>query len=118
MLDCYQQLVYNLQMLCGTANLDYFLKEINMRFKSDSKSFKLFQALRNGESLTEAQITQRFGLKNPTATISSLRLNHGVCVYADEHFDSHNRRTVKYAIGKPSRKLIAAGYKAMALGLV
>jgi hypothetical protein len=89
-----------------------------MRFNPESKSFKLFQALRNGEALTEAQISARFGLKNPTATISSLRLNHGVCVYADEHFDTHNRRTVKYAIGKPSRKLIAAGYKAMALGLV
>ena len=89
-----------------------------MRFKSESKSFKLYQALRAGEALTEAQIAARFGLKNPTATISSLRLNHGVCVYADEHFDTHNRRTVKYAIGKPSRKLISAGYRAMALGLV
>ena len=56
-----------------------------MRFNPESKSFKLFQALRNGEALTEAQISARFGLKNPTATISSLRLNHGVCIYADEH---------------------------------
>ena len=88
-----------------------------MRFNPESKSFKLFQALKQGEMLTEAQIAARFGLKNPTATISSLRLNHGVCIYADEHFDTHNRRTVKYAIGKPSRKLIAAGYKAMSLGL-
>ena len=88
-----------------------------MRFNPESKSFKLFQALRAGEALTEAQIASRFGLKNPTATISSLRINHGVCIYADEHYDTHNRRTVKYAIGKPSRKLIAAGYKAMSLGL-
>jgi hypothetical protein len=89
-----------------------------MRFNPESKSFKLFQALRKGEALTESQIAQRFGLKNPTATISSLRLNHGVCIYADEHFDTHNRRTVKYAIGKPSRKLIAAGYRAMSLGII
>jgi hypothetical protein len=88
-----------------------------MRFNPESKSFKLFQALNKGESLTEAQIGARFGLKNPTATISSLRLNHGVCIYANEHYDTHNRRTVKYEIGRPSRKLIAAGYKAMALGL-
>ena len=85
--------------------------------KVETKSGKLLQALQNGEQLTEGQIAQRFGLKNPTATISSLRLNHGVCIYADEHYDTHNRRTVKYAIGKPSRKLIAAGYKAMSLGL-
>jgi hypothetical protein len=45
-------------------------------------------------------------------------MNHGVCVYANENFDTKGRRTVKYAIGKPSRKLVAAGYKAMSLGIV
>jgi len=55
-----------------------------MRFNPESKSFRLFQALNAGEQLTEAQIAARFGLKNPTATISSLRMNHGVCVYANE----------------------------------
>jgi hypothetical protein len=89
-----------------------------MRFNTESKSFKLFQALESGDRLTEAQISARFGLKNPSATISSLRINHGVCVYANENFDTKGRRTVKYRIGKPSRKLIAAGYKALALGLV
>lgn len=89
-----------------------------MRFNPTSKQFKLFQALRNGDELTEAQISQRFGLKNPTAAVSNLRINHGVCVYADEHFDTKGRRTVKYHIGQPSRKLIAAGYKALSLGLV
>jgi hypothetical protein len=89
-----------------------------MRFNTESKSFKLFQALESGDRLTEAQISARFGLKNPSATISSLRINHGVCVYANENFDTKGRRTVKYRIGKPSRKLIAAGYKALAMGLV
>jgi len=89
-----------------------------MRFNTESKSFKLFQALESGDRLTEAQISARFGLKNPSATISSLRINHGVCVYANENFDTNGRRTVKYRIGKPSRKLIAAGYKALAMGLV
>jgi hypothetical protein len=89
-----------------------------MRFNPESKSFKLFQALESGERLTEAQISARFGLKNPSATISSLRINHGVCVYANENFDTKGRRTVKYRVGKPSRKLIAAGYKALSMGLV
>ena len=88
-----------------------------MRFKPESKSFKLFQALTAGESLTEAEISQRFSLKNPTAAISSLRMNHGVCVYANTNVDTQKRSTVKYAIGKPSRKLIAAGYRAMAMGI-
>ena len=82
-----------------------------------SKTYRLFQALQSGEQLTEAQIAQRFGLKNPTATISNLRLNHGFAVYANEHFDTKGRRTVKYSLGKPSRKVVAAGYKALAAGM-
>ena len=89
-----------------------------MRFNPDSKKFKLFQAFRKGESLTEAQISHRFGLKNPRATISDLRINHGVSVYANEHTDTKGRMTTKYAIGRPSRKVVAAGYKALAAGLV
>ena len=83
----------------------------------NTKTYRLFQALQSGEQLTEAQITQRFGLKNPTATISNLRLNHGFAVYANEHFDTKGRRTVKYVLGKPSRKVVAAGYRALAQGM-
>ena len=89
-----------------------------MRFNPESKQFKLFQALTAGEQLTEAQIAARFGLKNPRATISNLRLEHGVAVYANERFDTKGRRTVKYRVGAPSRKIVAAGYRAMALGMV
>lgn len=89
-----------------------------MRFNPESKQFKLFQALTAGEQLTEAQIAARFGLKNPRATISNLRLEHGVAVYANEKFDTKGRRTVKYRVGAPSRKIVAAGYRAMALGMV
>jgi hypothetical protein len=89
-----------------------------MRFNPESKQFKLFQALAAGEQLTEAQISARFGLKNPRATISNLRLEHGVAVYANEKFDTKGRRTVKYRVGAPSRKVVAAGYRAMALGIV
>jgi hypothetical protein len=82
-----------------------------------SKTYRLFQALQSGEQLTEAQIAQRFGLKNPRATVSNLRLTHGFAVYADEHFDTKGRRTVKYSLGKPSRKVVAAGYRALAQSL-
>lgn len=89
-----------------------------MRFNPESKQFKLFQALKSGEELTEAQIAQRFGLRNPRATVSSLRINHGIAVYANEHKDSKGRTTTKYRIGTPSRRVVAAGYKALSLGLV
>lgn len=79
-----------------------------------SKSYRLFQALKSGEQLTEAQIAQRFGLKNPTATISNLRLNYGFSIYANECFDTKGRRTVKYVLGRPSRRVVAAGYRALA----
>ena len=89
-----------------------------MRFNPESKQFKLFQALKSGEELTEAQIAQRFGLANPRATVSSLRINHGIAVYANEHRDTKGRVTTKYRIGTPSRRVVAAGYKALSLGLV
>ena len=87
-----------------------------MRFNPESKSFKLFQALRKGEALTEAQIAQRFGLKNPSASVSEIRFK-GFAIYANEHYDTKGRRTVKYALGKPSRKVVAAGYRALAAGM-
>jgi hypothetical protein len=84
----------------------------------NSKTYRLFRALKSGEQLTEAQIAQRFGLKNPTATISHLRLNYGFAIYANESFDTKGRRTVKYSLGTPSRRIVAAGYRAQSLGLV
>jgi hypothetical protein len=83
-----------------------------------SKTYRLFRALKSGEQLTESQIAQRFGLKNPTATISNLRLTYGFTIYANESFDTKGRRTVKYSLGTPSRKIVAAGYRAQSLGLV
>jgi len=52
------------------------------KFDETTKQYKLFQALvLNGETLTEAAITNRFGIKNPTATISTIR-QRGFAVYA------------------------------------
>jgi hypothetical protein len=99
-------------------NNSYFMKGKKMRFNTESKSFKLFQALEKGESLTGAQISQRFGIKNPRATVSDLRLNHGIAVYANESVDSKGRKTTKYRVGTPTRRVVAAGYRALAMGLV
>ena len=74
-------------------------------------------ALQNGEELTAKQITARFGVANPTATISDIRFA-GYAVYANKHTDTKGRVTTKYRLGTPSREIVAAGYRAMALGLV
>ncbi len=87
-----------------------------MMFSSETKTGKLLAALQNGESLTEAQIRNRFGLKNPRATVSDLRYS-GFAVYANQHKDTKGRVTTKYRIGRPSRAVVAAGYRALAMGL-
>ncbi len=82
-----------------------------------TKSGKLLEALQAGERLTAKQIAARFGIKNPTATVSDLRFS-GYAIYANPHKDTKGRQTTKYRLGNPSRAIVAAGYKAMALGLV
>lgn len=82
-----------------------------------TKSSKLLSALRKGEELTAAQISQRFGIKNPTATVSDLRYS-GFAIYANQHTDTKGRQSTKYRLGTPSREVVAAGYKALAMGLI
>lgn len=90
------------------------LKENKM---TETKQARVLMALQNGEALTAKQITARFGVKNPTATISDIRFA-GYAVYANPSKDTKGRVTTKYRIGKPSRAIVAAGYRAMALGIV
>lgn len=90
------------------------LKETKMNV---SKQSRVLEALQSGEQLTAKQITARFGVKNPTATISDIRFA-GFAVYANQHTDTKGRVSTKYRLGTPSRELVAAGYKAMSLGLV
>ena len=83
-----------------------------------TKSGKLLEALQAGEKLTAKQISARFGIKNPTATVSDLRLRGGFAIYANQHTDTKGRVSTKYRLGTPSRAIIAAGYRAASLGLV
>lgn len=77
-----------------------------------TKQARLLEALRNGEQLTAKQISARFGVKNPTATVSDLRYA-GFAVYANQHKDTKGRVTTKYRLGTPSRAVIAAGFRAL-----
>lgn len=82
-----------------------------------TKTDKVLTALKKGEQLTEAQIKARFGAGNPRALVSSLR-GKGYAVYANTHRDTKGRETTKYRLGNPQRSVVAAGYKAIAAGLV
>ena len=87
-----------------------------MRISENTKTYKLFTALRNGEAVSPAAAEKRFGIKNISAEVSRIR-QAGFAVYANQRVAGNNVQVTEYVIGKPSRKLIAAGYKAMALGL-
>jgi len=78
-----------------------------------TKSQALLEALQNGEQLTAKQITHRFGIANPTATVSDLRFG-GYAIYANKRTNKRGDTFTKYRLGTPSRAVIAAGYRALA----
>ncbi len=77
-----------------------------------TKQNRVLEALQSGEELTAKQIAARFGVKNPTATISDLRYS-GFSVYANRRVDTKGRVSTKYRLGTPSRAVVAAGFRAM-----
>jgi hypothetical protein len=88
-----------------------------MRISENTKTYRLFQALQNGEAVTPAAAEKRFGIKNISAEVSRIRQS-GFAVYANSRKANNGVQVTEYVIGRPSRKLVAAGYKAMSLGLV
>jgi hypothetical protein len=81
-----------------------------------TKTHKVFTAMKNGEKLTASEASKRFGVKNIAAEASRIR-QAGFAVYANSRKAGNGVQVTEYEIGQPSRKLIAAGYRAMALGL-
>jgi predicted transcriptional regulator len=78
---------------------------------------KVLESLKNGNELTSSQIKARFGAGNPQAVIQALRFA-GFPIYLNTVKDSKGRVYKKYRLGTASRAVVAAGYKAMAQGLV
>jgi hypothetical protein len=89
------------------------MKRINL----ETKTGKIFSALKEGEKLTSAQALHRFGVKNLAAEASRIR-QAGYAVYANSRKAGNGVQVTEYEMGRPSRKVVAAGYKAIALGLV
>lgn len=83
-----------------------------------TKKARVLEALQaNDRGLTAAQIEARFGVGNARATVSDLRFD-GFAIYANKRTDTKGRTKTFYRLGKPSRRIVAAGYRAMAAGLV
>ena len=81
----------------------------------ETKTFRVFSALQSGKALTASQAS-KLGVKNLSAEVSRIR-SHGFAVYTNSRKAGNGVTVTEYVIGKPSRRIVALGYKAMALGL-
>jgi hypothetical protein len=72
-----------------------------------TKLSKLEKFLKSGASATPKQITGMFGIANPSAAIHQLRSN-GVCVYTNQSQLRDGTQTVRYQIGRPTKKMVKA----------
>lgn len=86
------------------------------RISKETKTFKIFEALVAGEKLTPAEAKKRFGVANLSAEASRIRA-HGYAVYANQRKAGNGVVVTEYELGRPSREIVALGYKAKAMGL-
>lgn len=82
----------------------------------ETKTFKLFSALKAGEKVTASEAQHRFGIKNIAAEASRIR-QHGYAVYANTRTAKNGITVTEYEMGMPSREIVALGYLAKRLGL-
>lgn len=73
---------------------------------------KLIAAFTKGAELTSKQIQARYGIASPTKVISRLRTEDGLAIYSNRKVDTKGRVTHKFRLGNPSKKVVAAGYRA------
>jgi DNA-binding IclR family transcriptional regulator len=86
------------------------------RLNPETKTFKVFNALYQGESLTPAEAKKRFGVGNLAAEASRIRQN-GYAVYSNSRTAGNGVQVTEYVMGRPSREIVALGYKAKAAGM-
>ena len=88
-----------------------------MKFISkETKTYKVFTALRSGEKLTASEAKKRFGVGNLAAEASRIR-QHGYAVYSNSRTAGNGVTVTEYELGNPSREIVALGYKAKSLGI-
>jgi hypothetical protein len=85
-------------------------------FNPESKTYKVFSALYNGETLTQAEATKRFGVGNLSAEATRIRQN-GYAVYSTRRKADNGITVTEYNLGRPSREIVALGYKAKSMGI-
>lgn len=86
------------------------------QISKDTKTFKVFNALCEGQALTESKARKQFSVGNLRAEVTRIR-QHGYAVYRKNRVAGNGVKVTEYVIGEPSRRIVAAGYKAIQLGL-
>ena len=88
------------------------MKKINL----ETKTGKVFAALQAGQKLTASEARKRFGVGNLAAEASRIH-QAGYAVYANSRKAGNGVQVTEYELGRPSRKIVALGYKAAAMGI-
>jgi hypothetical protein len=88
------------------------MKRINL----ETKTGKVFTALQAGQKLTASEAKKRFGVGNLSAEASRIR-QAGYAVYANSRKAGNGVTVTEYELGRPSRQIVALGYKAAAMGI-
>jgi hypothetical protein len=88
------------------------MKRINL----ETKTGKVFTALQAGQKLTASEAKKRFGVGNLSAEASRIRAA-GYAVYANSRVAGNGVAVTEYELGSPSRRIVALGYKAAAMGI-
>ena len=79
-----------------------------------SKTSKVLEAFKNGEQLTAAQISSRYGAGNPHDIVRQLRMK-GYSIYLNATTNSKGQVKHKYRLGNPTRAIVAAGIAALGM---
>ena len=107
---------YNKKTLGRNYSTRAIIKGESMkRFNPKTKTFKVFNALYNGEALTPAK-AKKMGVGNLGAEVSRIKQN-GYAVYTSSRKAGNGVRVTEYVMGKPSREIVALGYAAKSKGL-
>ena len=86
------------------------------RFNPETKTFKVFNALYNGQSLTASKAKHDLGVGNLSAEVSRIKQS-GYAIYSNTRKAGNGVKVTEYVMGKPSREIVALGYKAQAMGI-
>jgi len=91
------------------------MTNVNVAVTKEAKVIAALQA--DSKGLTAAQMKSRFAVANPTATVTALR-QKGYAIYANRRTNKGGETRTFYRLGTPTQAIVAAGYKARAMGIV